>query len=127
MISVCLATYNGGDMLRIQLESIITQLSDEDEVVVAEDGDVDAVRTLIARLPFANIKVIEGAHRGNAIYNFEKSILHSSGEIILTKMINGCLEKSLAWLMRLQMLTVYVVTVLLQMGSSTLLLPRFIL
>ena len=82
MISVCLATYNGGDMLRIQLESIITQLSDEDEVVVAEDGDVDAVRTLIARLPFANIKVIEGAHRGNAIYNFEKSILHSSGEII---------------------------------------------
>lgn len=82
MISVCLATYNGGDMLKVQLESIVDQLSDNDEIVISEDGDLGKTRALVDEIPFHNIKVIEGARAGNAIYNFEKSLHHSSGDII---------------------------------------------
>lgn len=41
MRSVCIATFNGGRYLREQLDSILSQLSAEDEVVISDDGSVD--------------------------------------------------------------------------------------
>ena len=41
MISVCLATYTGGKYLKKQLNSILSQLGDDDEIVVSDDGSTD--------------------------------------------------------------------------------------
>ena len=41
MISVCLASYNGGKYLKKQLNSILSQLGDDDEIVVSDDGSTD--------------------------------------------------------------------------------------
>ena len=41
MISVCMATYNGGKFIREQLESILSQLSSDAEIVIADDGSAD--------------------------------------------------------------------------------------
>ena len=41
MRSVCIATFNGGRYLREQLDSILSQLSAEDEVIISDDGSVD--------------------------------------------------------------------------------------
>ena len=41
MISVCIATYNGQRFIARQLNSILCQLSADDEVVVADDGSTD--------------------------------------------------------------------------------------
>lgn len=82
MISVCIATYNGGEMLRVQLESIISQLSDEDEVVLSEDGDMDATLELVSTIDYPNIRVVEGARVKSPIYNFENCISHAEGDII---------------------------------------------
>ena len=37
-ISVCMAAYNGERYITAQLQSILVQLSDNDEVVVVDDG-----------------------------------------------------------------------------------------
>ena len=41
MITVCIATYNGEKYIGEQLASILPQLSDEDEVIVSDDGSID--------------------------------------------------------------------------------------
>ena len=33
-VSVCMATYNGSDYIREQLDSILPQLNDDDEIVI---------------------------------------------------------------------------------------------
>ena len=41
MISICIATHNGGKFLKHQLDSILSQLSQDDEVVISDDGSTD--------------------------------------------------------------------------------------
>lgn len=40
-ISVCMATYNGSDYIREQLDSILPQLNDDDEIVISDDHSSD--------------------------------------------------------------------------------------
>ena len=47
MISVCIATYNGKEELRRQLDSIYPQLSVDDEIVISDDNSTDGTRELI--------------------------------------------------------------------------------
>ena len=41
MISVCMATYNGGKYLREQIDSILKQISWQDELIISDDGSTD--------------------------------------------------------------------------------------
>ena len=41
MISVCIATYNGEAFIHAQLESILSQLHDDDEIIISDDGSTD--------------------------------------------------------------------------------------
>ena len=41
MISVCMASYNGEKYIREQIDSILKQLSVEDELVISDDGSTD--------------------------------------------------------------------------------------
>ena len=47
MISVCMTTYNGERFLREQIDSIVGQLSPEDELVISDDGSKDATLDII--------------------------------------------------------------------------------
>ena len=47
MISVCIATYNGERFLKEQLFSILSQLSDKDEVVISDDGSNDGTLKIV--------------------------------------------------------------------------------
>ena len=46
MISVCMATYNGERYLLPQLESILSQLGPDDELIVSDDGSPDATLSI---------------------------------------------------------------------------------
>ena len=81
MISVCMATYNGARFLREQVDSILSQLSDEDELVVSDDSSSDDTVAILESYNDRRIKIFHSdAH--SPTYNFENAIKHSSGDYI---------------------------------------------
>ena len=83
MISVCMATYNGGKFIREQLESILSQLPlDGAEIVIADDGSTDDTLTVVKSLGDARIRVLDAEKHLGVIYNYERALQASKGEII---------------------------------------------
>lgn len=56
-ISVCIATYNGAKYIKEQLESILCQLSEDDEVIVSDDSSTDETLQRIAELDDSRIQI----------------------------------------------------------------------
>ena len=50
MISVCIATYNASSYIREQIDSILSQLSEYDEIVVADDVSTDHTLKIIKEI-----------------------------------------------------------------------------
>lgn len=82
-ISVALAAYNGESFILEQLASILSQLGEDDEVIISvdpcKDNTLNVVKTL-AELD-SRVVVIEGEGKG-LIKNFENAITHCTGDII---------------------------------------------
>lgn len=80
-ISVCMATYNGEQFLKEQLDSILHQLSRDDEVIISDDGSTDQTLDIIQSYTDDRIKLYHSTHK-NLIYNFENALKHASGDVI---------------------------------------------
>lgn len=82
MISVCIATYNGEDVILTQLKSIIPQLGADDEIVISDDGSTDTTVDKVLSLNDKRIKIIKGPCKGSPILNFENTLQHCKGDYI---------------------------------------------
>ena len=82
MISVCIATYNGERFIERQVNSILSQIGVEDEVVVADDGSFDNTLAILRDLNDPRIRIVDGAHRHSPTWNFEKALKEARGEYI---------------------------------------------
>lgn len=82
MISVCIATYNGGKYIQDQIRSIITQLSPEDEIIISDDGSTDNTIEKIQELNVSKIKIIYNYQTHGYTSNFENAIRAAKGEYI---------------------------------------------
>lgn len=82
MISVCMATYNGDKYIKQQVESILCQLSANDEIIVSDDGSKDDTLGIIKSLndPRIHIYINEGKH--GFVGNFNNAFLHAKGDYI---------------------------------------------
>lgn len=88
MISVCIATYNGGKYIEEQLQSILKQIGKDDEVIVSDDGSTDDTiqkveafndpRITILRHPKEKCKFLID----HSTHNFEYALNNSHGDII---------------------------------------------
>lgn len=82
-ISVAVVTYNGADYIEEQLDSILKQLTGEDEVIISDDGSNDGTRKIIEayqqREP--RIRLLEGPQKGIK-KNVEHAIAHCRGSYI---------------------------------------------
>lgn len=81
MISVCIASYNGGKYIRRQLESILIQLDQEDEVVISDDGSTDNTAAEVADLNDERVRFVSHAPAGITA-NFENAVRHAKGDFI---------------------------------------------
>lgn len=80
-ISVCMATYNGEAFIKEQIDSILMQLSPQDELVISDDGSTDKTLEMIQSYQDSRIKIYHSAHK-NVIYNFENALKNATGQII---------------------------------------------
>lgn len=82
MISVCIATFNGEGFVREQLLSVLNQLSDNDEIVIADDGSADGTVATVNSIGDKRIRWIAGGQRLGVVKNFETVLSAARGEII---------------------------------------------
>ncbi|MHC4583721.1 MAG: glycosyltransferase family 2 protein [Planctomycetota bacterium] len=81
-ISVCIATYNGQRYIAAQLESILKQLSVNDEVIISDDSSTDNTIDVIKTFNDKRIKLYENNRFHNPALNFENALKETSGDII---------------------------------------------
>ena len=82
MISVCIATYNGERFIQEQIDSILRQLSSDDEIIVSDDGSTDGTISIINSIDDKRIRVIEGPRKQSPTSNFECALKASKGDYI---------------------------------------------
>lgn len=82
-ISVAMAVYNGERFLKEQLDSVLTQLEPQDELIASYDVSKDGTWELLQRYraEFPQLRVIENQHPG-VNGNFNNAIAASTGDYI---------------------------------------------
>lgn len=82
-ISVALAAYNGEKYIEQQINSILSQIRAEDEIIVSDDNPNSEMSKLVKNMAESDsrIKYIEGPSQG-VIKNFENAIEHTTGDVI---------------------------------------------
>ncbi len=81
-ISVCIATYNGANFLNQQMESILSQIGSNDEIIISDDSSTDDTIKLLKNFKDRRIIIFENQKFGNPIFNFENAINHATGNYI---------------------------------------------
>ena len=82
MISVCVATYNGGKYIKEQISSILLQLREDDEIVISDDGSKDDTIRILESFNDERIKVYHNQGKHGVVPNFENALKHSMGDVI---------------------------------------------
>ena len=82
-ISVAMTTYNGAAFLKEQMDSIYSQLSAEDEIVVSDDGSTDETLQILKSYQNGevSVRILEGPKAGIK-KNVENALMHCSGQYI---------------------------------------------
>lgn len=81
MLSVCMATYNGERFIHKQIESILSQLDENDELVISDDGSNDNTIPIIKSFNDKRINIFYNEQHG-VTHNFENALRHSKGDYI---------------------------------------------
>lgn len=81
-ISVCIPTYNGEKFIRDQLDSILVQLTKDDEVIISDDSSTDNTIKIIESYRDSRIKVFKSNRFYSPIFNLENALKNSSGDYI---------------------------------------------
>lgn len=81
-ISVCMATYNGRDYINDQINSILEQLSSEDEIIVVDDCSTDNTVKLLEAFNDNRIKIYKNSENRREVYSFGRSMSLANNPII---------------------------------------------
>lgn len=92
MVSVCMATFNGERFIKQQIDSILPQLSLDDELIISDDGSTDKTLEIIASYNDNRIKILHHERKRSkyypslsvpyATFNFENALRASKGDYI---------------------------------------------
>lgn len=82
-VSVCMATYNGADWVGAQLESILDQLSDDDEVVIVDDASTDGTAEVIDAIGDPRIRLERAQINRGYVRSFERALQSARGDVLL--------------------------------------------
>ena len=82
-VSVAMATYNGEKYIRQQVDSILSQLDSEDELVISDDHSSDGTLSIIEQYMKEDprVKLFMNEESG-VISNFDNALKHTRNDII---------------------------------------------
>lgn len=80
-ISVALAAYKGEKYITEQIVSILSQLREDDEIIVSDDLPDGETAQAVSAINDSRIKYVAGPGKG-VVQNFKNAINHCSGDII---------------------------------------------
>jgi glycosyltransferase involved in cell wall biosynthesis len=80
MTSVCMATFNGAAWVAEQIASILAQLGPDDELVVVDDGSMDATVATVRAIADPRIRLHENATNVGYVRSFERALSLATGE-----------------------------------------------
>lgn len=84
--SIVLAAYQGEAYIQHQIDSIITQMSIEDQLIISIDPSLDHTLSICQKVqkenPSLNIEILEGPKEG-LLANFEHGLKQAKNEIVL--------------------------------------------
>lgn len=80
-VTVCMATFNGELYIKEQLTSILSQLSQNDEVIISDDGSSDATIEIVRSFKDQRIQLYQNQFK-DVIKNFEFTLTKANGDII---------------------------------------------
>src|SRR5437867_11201695 len=81
-ISVVMATYNGEKFIEEQLISITSQLCDDSEIIISDNGSTDRTIDIIKSLNDDRILLITNNITKGLVFNFENALKKATGDII---------------------------------------------
>ncbi len=81
-ISVCMATYNGEKFIKEQVDSILSQLSSKDELIVSDDNSQDRTLDIIRSYKDERIKIFSNIGNHGFKGNFENALRNATGDYI---------------------------------------------
>lgn len=82
MRSVCIATYNGEKFIGHQIESILEQLSNDDEVIVVDDCSRDGTTAVISAFNDARIKIFPNDRNRREVFSFGRALELCKGDVV---------------------------------------------
>lgn len=82
MVSVCMATKDGGRFIKEQLDSILPQLAASDEVIISDDCSTDNTVEIIQSYNDFRLKLYQNDREKGIPKNFERTLQLSRGDFI---------------------------------------------
>lgn len=82
-VSVCMATYNGAAFVEEQLESILSQLGPDDEVVIVDDCSTDDTVEVLRAVADPRIQLKEHPSNRGYAAAFESALTGATGDVLL--------------------------------------------
>lgn len=89
MISVCIATHNGEKYIEEQIDSILRQLSTDDEIIISDDGSNDKTIDILLGMRDSRIHIFSFQQPTTTTHvhkyvcrNFENALKHARGEFV---------------------------------------------
>jgi glycosyltransferase involved in cell wall biosynthesis len=82
-VSVCMATFNGERYVAEQIESILPELSGNDELVIVDDCSTDSTRDIIASFGDARIRCHRNERNRGIRFSFERAISLAKREFVV--------------------------------------------
>ncbi len=81
-VSVCMATFNGEKYIGPQIETILSQLRKNDELVISDNGSTDNTIEIIKSFNDSRIRLFNFEKIKSPIFNFENALKHAKGDYI---------------------------------------------
>ena len=85
MFSICMTTYNGSRFVEEQLNSIIGQMTQDDELIICDDRSSDGTLQILEKFEilYKNVNIYSNEYNLGYVKNFEQVISLSKNDVIV--------------------------------------------